>query len=126
VFGPAAFLAILLAAILGQVLTWVVLMIAAIVFPFRRKALYDAMPIKHLYVGSVPTLSILAMIGLAVEILFLYILATQTPLGANSPAGLWTIAIIVAIGLAIYPISYLVNRQRGIDLRLIFAELPPE
>lgn len=126
VFGPATFLAILLAAILGQVLTWLTLMVAAIVFPFRRRSLYEAMPIKHLYAGGVPTLSILAVIGLAVEILFLYILATQTPLGANSPAGLWTIAIIVAVGLAIYPISYLINRSRGIDLRLIFAELPPE
>jgi hypothetical protein len=30
------------------------------------------------------------------------------------------------ISLAIYPISYLINRRRGVDLGLTFRELPPE
>ena len=30
------------------------------------------------------------------------------------------------LGIVIYPISYLINRARGIDLGLAFRELPPE
>jgi len=34
--------------------------------------------------------------------------------------------VIGLISVSIYPISYVINRQRGIDLGITFKELPPE
>jgi hypothetical protein len=74
----------------------------------------------------VPTFTIVGLLALGVYALFFYPLATNDTLGANSNTGWWATAIIAAIGIAIFPISYLVNKSRGVDLGVAFKELPPE
>jgi hypothetical protein len=104
-----------------------VVAIAAIVFPLRRRALYDAaaLPIRR-YIGRVPVFSLIALAALGVYALFFYPLATRSALGANTHDGWVATIVIIAVGLAVYPISYVINRMRGIDLGLAFKELPPE
>ena len=77
-------------------------------------------------IGGIPTLTIVGLAALAVYILFFYPLATNDTLGANSNTGWWATAIIAAIAILIYPISYLVNKSRGVDLGVAFKDLPPE
>ena len=125
VYGSSTFLEIFFTAGLAELLTFMVVAITGMVFPFRRKAMYDSSPIKQ-SIGGIPVISIFGLLSLGVYILFFYPLATNNALGANTTKGIWATVIIALIGIILYPISYLVNRSRGVDLGLAFRELPPE
>jgi basic amino acid/polyamine antiporter, APA family len=125
VWGSSKFLEIFFTAGLAEILTFFVVAIAAIAFPFSRKALYEGSPIKKSIAG-IPVLAIVGVLALAVYALFFYPLATNDTLGANTTTGWVATAIIAGIGILLYPISYLVNRARGVDLGLAFKQLPPE
>jgi basic amino acid/polyamine antiporter, APA family len=125
VWGSSKFLEIFFTAGMAELLTFFVVAIAAIAFPFTRRALYDGSPIKKSIAG-IPVLAIVGVLALAVYVLFFYPLATNDTLGANTTTGWVATAIIAGIGILLYPISYLVNRARGVDLGLAFKQLPPE
>jgi APA family basic amino acid/polyamine antiporter len=125
VWGSSKFLEIFFTAGLAEILTFFVVALAAIAFPFTRKALYGGSPIKKSIAG-IPVLAIVGVLALAVYALFWYPLATNDTLGANTTTGWVATAIIAGIGILLYPISYLLNRARGVDLGLAFKQLPPE
>jgi hypothetical protein len=66
------------------------------------------------------------VLSLALYVFFFVSLATQSALGANAPSGIWATVVIAVCGVVIFPVSYLLNRSRGVDLGLAFRELPPE
>jgi amino acid transporter len=125
VYGSSKFLEIFFTAGMAELLTFMVVALTAIWFPFRRKRLYEASPIKRSLAG-IPILAVVGVAALAVYVLFFYPLATNDTLGANSTTGWVATAIIAGIGILIYPISYVINKARGVDLGLAFRELPPE
>src|SRR5262249_25422799 len=125
VWGSSKFLEIFFTAGMAELLTFFVVPIAAIAFPFTPRALYDGPPIKQSIAG-IPVLAIVGVLALAVYVLFFYPLATNDTLGANTTTGWVATAIIAGIGILLYPISYFVNRARGVDLGLAFKQLPPE
>jgi amino acid transporter len=125
VYKTGSFLEIFFTAGLAELLTFMVVALTGIVFAYRRKELYERVPfVKR--IGPVPTLTLVGLAALAVYILFFYPLATNDTLGANSSTGWWATAIIAGIGILLFPISYLINKARGVDLGLAFRELPPE
>jgi amino acid transporter len=126
VYGTSYFLEIFFTAGMAELLTFMVVALCGIIFAYRRAELYDRAPIPRKWMAGIPVLTIIGVIALLVYILFFYPLATNDTLGANSSTGWWATAIIAAIGIAIFPISYLVNRSRGVDLNLAYRELPPE
>jgi amino acid transporter len=125
VYGSSKFLEIFFTAGMAELLTFFVVAATAIWFPFRRRALYEASPIRRSIAG-VPALTLVGVAALLVYILFFYPLATNNTLGANTTTGWVATGIIAGIGILIYPISYVINKARGVDLRLAFRELPPE
>lgn len=125
VFGSGSFLSILFTAGLAEILTFIVVAIAGIVFPYRRRAMYEASSINRKVLG-LPVITLAGLVALAVYLFFFISLATQDALGANASTGIRATIIITAIAIVLYPISNLVNRRRGVDLGLAFRELPPE
>jgi basic amino acid/polyamine antiporter, APA family len=95
------------------------------VFPYRRRAMYQSSPINQSIAG-IPALSIVGLLALAVYGLFFYSFLTANALGANVAVGEWAMVVIAVVGIAGYGISYLVNKSRGVDLSIAFRELPPE
>ena len=124
-FGPSTFTTVLFTIIAGQLLTFMTVAVAGIVFPWRRRALYETSPIRR-NVAGVPLITVVGVIALAAYVFFFYSLMTTSALGANSSAGIWALVIIAVVSLSLYPISYLANRRRGVDLALAFRSLPPE
>lgn len=124
-YGPAYFLNVLFTILLGQVLTFMVTSVAGIVFPYRRRTLYRESPITGSFLG-LPVLTVVSIAALIVYGFFGYSLATTSALGANTKTGLIGLAVIVVLSAAIYPVSWLVQRARGLDLNLAFRQLPPE
>jgi amino acid transporter len=125
VYGPSYFTTILFTTIAGQLLTFMVVAVAGIAFPWRRRAMYENSPIAR-SIGGLPLIAVVGVAALVIYGFFFYSLMTTDALGANSGTGKWAMVVIGLISIAIYPISYVINRQRGIDLGMTFKELPPE
>lgn len=125
VFKGGSFLDLLYTAGIAELLTFMIVAVAGILFPFRRKQLYEESAIAGNLLG-VPRIAVVATGALAVYVLFFVSLLTADALGANSSTGIRATIIIAVISIVVYPISKWINRRRGVDLDLAFRELPPE
>ena len=116
--------------VLAGVVCVVIVGVAAIAFPFRRPDLYKASPANWKIVG-VPILFIVAPLSIVV-MGFLTWCTWQYPALAlaGNPDNRWQIfafmGMIVVVGLVVYGLSWFVRRRQGIDINLVYKELPPE
>jgi basic amino acid/polyamine antiporter, APA family len=125
VWGSATFQTLLLAAGIGTAATFVVAGLAGMVFPYTRRDLYDASPIRR-SVAGIPLITLAGAGTLVFAGFLLYCLISVDSLQANKQTGVIATLIVGGLGLIIWPISYLINRRRGVDLTLVAHELPPE
>ena len=106
-------------------IVWILTAVSAIILPYRRKSIFET-SVAHGKVGGVPILSLLGVLGV---ILFGYLGYNSTTNSAVGPfalgAQLFILALIIA-PLVIYAGSFYYNKSRGLDLRLVFVQLPPE
>ena len=108
----------------------VIVGIAAIAFPTRRPDLYQASPANVRFAG-VPVLYIVAPLSILVMLFLVYLTVTYPALAlAGKTSNLWQIpafmGMIVVIGLVLYYGAKMVRRGQGIDVDLVYRELPPE
>lgn len=101
---------------------------AAILLPYRRKDIFDQAPesVRRKILG-VPIITLLGVGNLILFSLILYS-SFDTP-AFSGPTGNRAIAFVVGIyvvGVILYYISRAVQRQRGVDLDLLYKEIPPE
>ncbi len=125
VYGPSQFLELLFTAGAAEILTFIVVAIAAVVFPWRRRTLYQESPIRR-SIGGIPAIAVIGFLSIGVYLLFLIPLLVNDALGANAPPGIVAMIVIAVLPFLIYGVSYAVNRSRGVDLGVAFQELPPE
>ncbi|HTE66215.1 MAG TPA: APC family permease [Candidatus Binatia bacterium] len=108
----------------------VIVGIAAIMFPTRRPDLYQASPANVRFAG-VPVLYIVAPLSILVMLFLVYLTVTYPALAlAGNPDNLWQIPafmlMIVVIGLVLYYGAKMVRSGQGIDVDLVYRELPPD
>jgi len=116
--------------VLAGVVCVVIVGVAAFVFPDRRPDLYRASP-ANVNVAGIPVLKIVSVLSILV-MLFLTWLTLAFPalaLGGN-PDNVWQIpafmALIVVVGLVVYYGAKTLRRSQGVDVDLVYRELPPE
>ncbi|HZC99081.1 MAG TPA: APC family permease [Actinomycetes bacterium] len=125
VYGPSQFLDLLFTAGAAETLTFLMVALAAIVFPWRRRQLYQESPIARRLLG-LPAIAVIGFLAIGVYLLFMIPLLVNDDLDANAMPGIVAMAVIALAPFLIYGASYLWNRRRGVDLGLAFTELPPE
>ena len=125
VYGPSQFLDLLFTAGAAEIITFIVVAIAAAVFPYRRPDLFEASPINQRTAG-IPNITLIGVAAVVVYLIFLIPLLTNPTLGANATPGLVGIVVLFVLPFIIYAISFVWNRSRGVDLGLAFESLPPE
>ncbi|HWE10846.1 MAG TPA: APC family permease [Solirubrobacteraceae bacterium] len=124
------FQTLLALGVLAGVVCVVIVGVAAFAFPIRRPDLYGASPANIKLLG-LPVLQIVAPLSIAV-VAFLTWEAWHYPALALSgnTGNRWQIPAfmggIVVVGLLIYYIARAVRRSQGIDLDLVYQELPPD
>jgi amino acid transporter len=98
-----------------------------VIFPYRRKDIFESSSLSKYRVGGVPAIS---LVGLANLILFGFLVyfslenpAMSGPVGA--PA-LITLGGIFVLGIIAYYATKLYYRKKGIDISLAMAQIPPE
>ncbi len=100
--------------------------IAAIVFPYKLKHIYNASPLPKYSVGRVPITVVAGVLGLGYVLLLLFLYAAQSAVwNLSIPAIALVTIMYVAVG-SVYFISYGIRKRQGIPLSAAFKELPPE
>jgi APA family basic amino acid/polyamine antiporter len=108
----------------------VIVGIAAMMFPSRRPDLYQASPANVRFAG-VPVLYIVAPLSILVMLFLVYLTVTYPALAlAGNKDNLWQIPafmlMIVVIGLVLYYGAKMVRSGQGVDVDLVYRELPPD
>jgi amino acid transporter len=112
----------------GQFFVFLVVAIAAVVYPYRRKDIFDASdPTAKRKIGGIPLITILGAISVLVCIITIYAIIKPLIGGATFVETLFAgVVATFALGAIIYAISYFVRKSQGIDLSLLQREIPPE
>jgi hypothetical protein len=120
-------------ATLNLFVVFTIVSVAAIVFPYRLKGVFEGSPpIVAKKIGGIPVMTILGIIGVLVNVYFGY--ATAQPDVSPPPSGTLlvqylayaTVPLTIIAGFLIYAVSYMVRRRQGIFLASVFKEIPPE
>jgi amino acid transporter len=115
--------------VLAGVVCVVIVAVAALMFPTRRADLYQASPANLKFAG-VPVLYIVAPLAIVVMAFLVWCVFAYPPLALGSSDNNWWVpafmGAIVVIGLGVYFIAKVVRRRQGIDIDLVYKELPPE
>jgi len=116
--------------VLAGVVCVVIVGVAAFVFPDRRPDLYRASPANINWFG-IPVLKIVAPLSILVMIFLTWLTIAYPALALYGNAGnVWWIPAfmggIVVFGLVVYYAARAIRRSQGIDVDLVYRELPPE
>jgi amino acid transporter len=101
---------------------------AAILLPYRRRDLFEAAPAAaRRMVAGVPLMTIVGVGNLLLYTLSLIgVFRFPAFSGPNGTRAILFVVAIYASGILIYLVSMQVQRRRGVDLSLIYKEIPPE
>ncbi len=124
--GTALFLVTFVLTALTVFTVFLLTPISAIIFPFRKKEIYNNSVIRNYKIGGIPLMSIVGVITLAYMLLLSYFYLTISSLGVNSPAVLETIGGIILASAVAYGVIRLIRKKQSIPIDLAFKEIPPE
>ena len=98
----------------------------AMIFPFRRPAIYNASPIAKWKIGPLPLITLVGLIGgiWNAAMIYYYMTVPQYGLGIYQPSIIFLVGIFI-IAFVYYEIRKAYLSARGIDIGLAFAEVPP-
>jgi hypothetical protein len=117
-----------LGVLAGVVCVWIV-SIAAYSFPKRRPDLYQASPANITWFGT-PVLKIVAPLSFLVMGFLVFDTIYYPALAIQTRSHWWYVpgfmVAIAAVGLAIFYIAKAVRMRQGINIDLVYKELPPE
>jgi APA family basic amino acid/polyamine antiporter len=109
------------------ILSFVLCSIAATVFPYRRRELWQASPWNGSSFG-IPNITILGAIS-TLSLLFVEYWFWYDPLQGVSSWGhtlRWVMILVIPTGTAVYAIAWISSKWRGVAVDKVFAEIPPE
>jgi basic amino acid/polyamine antiporter, APA family len=120
-----SFFTLLSLGVLAGVVTILAVSVAAIAFPFRRPELYRNSP-ANVSVAGIPVLPIVAVLSIVVMVALAYVVLSYPQLGIVPWQGFAFMGSLIVLGLLIFFIARGVRSTQGINLDLIYRELPPE
>jgi amino acid transporter len=118
----------LLGALLAQIVAFIVVSIAGIVFPYRRREDWENAGGRR--VLGIPRITLAGIGGaaslLALMLLFIFNDTVNGAFAVTRRLSLYFMIGVVVVGLIWYLGAVVYNRNRGIDLSLTYGEIPPE
>jgi amino acid transporter len=100
--------------------------LAAAIFPFTAKAIYNASPISKYKIGRVPLLTLCGIWGFIVGVVLIWFYLVEPGLGLSSTPGLIGIGVILVFAFIWFWVARALNKRKGIDIDLNFKQIPPE
>ncbi len=100
--------------------------ISAAILPWRKPDIYNASPIARYKVGGVPLVTAAAVFFTGFLVFCLVKWFQDDVYGINKRNSLIYMGVLYGIALAIYVGSRIWRRTQGIDLKLVYGEIPAE
>ncbi len=122
--GDIAFLG---GATMGWMSAFATTCIAAVVFPWRRRAAFDAAPepVRRRVLG-VPLIAICGVAAFAMLAVMIYTFLTNAVFGANTHTALEFFLGFWVIGFVMFWVARGIRMRQGVPFDVAMAELPPE
>jgi hypothetical protein len=118
----------LLGALLAQILAFIVVSLAGVVFPFRARDAWESAGARRLF--GVPAVTLAGLGGAVVlgALLGTFILnsTVNATFAVTRRLSIQFMIGVVVVGVIWYAVAWMVNRSRGVDLGLVYREIPPE
>lgn len=102
---------------------WVITSVVAIILPLRKRDLMGSLPGGT---WKVPLISIFGFITMILMAINLYWSVTTPAIGPSTFQSDAILSVIFIAGVLIYVTSYYHQKSRGVDLKTIYSEIPPE
>jgi len=113
-------------------IVWGTVMISAVLFPIRRRQLYESSPAKNFRLGGVPIMPAAGVIS-AVFFAVMFWLLWRDPIAAGPlikpskmPVEFWITLGAIVVGAAWYLWVRAYRRRQGINISLAFQQIPIE
>ena len=119
---------VLLNAALGSAMSFVPALLAGMIFPWRRKQIYETSPsFTRLKVGSIPIITICGAISGFGLIAYMLLLVANPQLGfpVTATSGAFMVGYWI-LGIVLYYIAVTYRKSQGMDISGVFREIPPE
>ena len=100
--------------------------VAAGLLPFRKPEIYNASPIAKYKLGPIPLITAAAVLFLAYLGYCIYKWLQDDVYGSNNTDSLIYMGCLYGVALLIYVGSYIVRRRQGMDLGMVYNEIPAE
>jgi hypothetical protein len=114
-------------SILAWWIAMVIIGIAGVIFPWRRKDIFELAPdFAKKKIAGIPLISLFSLISIPISVFIGY--ASVSPAVAGTIDWSFMLAVIVTFIIApiIYYISYFYHKSKGISISKAHAEIPPE
>ena len=117
---------IFLDAVLAIAAMYFITCIAAVVFPYRRKKLFEASPVAKYKIGGVPVVTISGAI-IAIYLFYLLVIWALDPAyGVNNPISAMYLGATYIGSAILYLVMKAYRKRQGIDINKIYGEIPSE
>src|SRR5215208_5855130 len=100
--------------------------IAAAVLPWRRPDIYNASPIARYNVLGIPLVTVAATLFAVFLLACLYKWISDATYGINNPQSLVYMLALYIVALVLYVAFRLIRRAQGIDMKMVYGEIPEE
>ena len=118
-----SYLGIFLNSVAIWSIVWFLGSAVAVVLPYKKKDLAGGLPGAK---WKIPLLSIIGAIAMVFMAGSFYFSVTTPAIGPSTPGADAILLAIFVVGLIVYYVSNSLNKKKGIDMKLAFAEIPPE
>jgi amino acid transporter len=100
--------------------------VAAGILPWRKPEIYNASPIAKYKVARIPLITVAAVLFLAFLGFCIYKWLQDGVYGSNNHGSLIYMACLYGVALAIYVGSRIVRKRQGLDMSMVYGEIPAE
>jgi APA family basic amino acid/polyamine antiporter len=100
--------------------------VAAGILPWRKPEIYNASPIAKYKLGPLPLITVAAVAFVAFLGFCIYYWLKDDVYGSNDKGSLIYMGCLYAVALGIYVISRIVRKRQGMDLGMVYKEIPVE
>lgn len=118
----------LLGALMAQIIAFIIVGIAGIVFPYRMKDVWESSGGRR--IAGIPSIALAGAAAVVVLGGQLFLFVTNDTInewfGVTRDISLWVAAAVIGSGVVWYFAAVMYNKQRGIDANLVYRAIPPE
>jgi basic amino acid/polyamine antiporter, APA family len=100
--------------------------VAAAILPWRKPEIYNASPIARYNVLGIPLITVAATAFGLFLAFCLYQWITNDVYGINDPSSFLYLGVMYLLALVIYVVSRIVRRAQGMDLKMVYDEIPED